>query len=30
LNDPIDASPAVAGNQLFLRSRQHLYCIAEK
>jgi outer membrane protein assembly factor BamB len=30
LNDPTDASPAVAGNQLFLRSRQNLYCIAEK
>lgn len=30
LNDPIDASPAVVGNQLFLRSRKMLYCIAEK
>ncbi len=29
LDDPIDASPAVAGNQLFLRSKQHVYCIAE-
>jgi len=30
LDDPIDASPAVVGNQLFLRSRKMLYCIAEK
>jgi outer membrane protein assembly factor BamB len=30
LNDPIDASPVVIGNQLLLRSRQNLYCIAEK
>jgi len=30
LDDPIDASPAVAGNELFLRSRQYLYCIGEK
>ncbi len=30
LNDPIDASPAIVGNQLFLRSRKTLYCIAEK
>jgi outer membrane protein assembly factor BamB len=29
LNDPIDASPVVVGNQLLLRSRQNLYCIAE-
>ena len=28
LNDPIDASPAIVGNQLFLRSRKNLYCIA--
>lgn len=28
LDDPIDASPAVAGNELFLRGREHLYCIA--
>jgi outer membrane protein assembly factor BamB len=30
LNDPVDASPAVAGKQLFLRSRKFLYCLAEK
>ncbi|HEY2412623.1 MAG TPA: PQQ-binding-like beta-propeller repeat protein [Pirellulaceae bacterium] len=30
LNDPTDASPAVVGNQLFLRSRKNLYCIGEK
>lgn len=30
LNDPTDASPAIVGNQLFLRSRQNLYCIAEE
>jgi outer membrane protein assembly factor BamB len=30
LDDPTDASPAVVGNQLFLRSRQNLYCIAER
>jgi outer membrane protein assembly factor BamB len=27
LDDPIDASPAVAGKQLFLRGEQHLYCL---
>lgn len=27
LNDPIDASPAVVGKQLFLRSEKYLYCI---
>jgi len=30
LDDPIDASPALVGNELFLRSKEHLYCIAEK
>ena len=30
LDDKFDASPAVAGNELFLRGREHLYCIAEK
>jgi outer membrane protein assembly factor BamB len=29
LDDRFDASPAVAGNQLFLRGHQFLYCIAE-
>jgi outer membrane protein assembly factor BamB len=28
LEDRFDASPAVAGNQLFLRGKQNLYCIA--
>jgi outer membrane protein assembly factor BamB len=27
LDDPIDASPAVAGKQLFLRGEKHLYCL---
>jgi outer membrane protein assembly factor BamB len=30
LDDPIDASPALVGNELFLRGQTHLYCIAEK
>jgi len=30
LDDTIDASPALAGNQLFLRGRRFLYCIAEQ
>ncbi len=30
LDDPIDASPAVAGSQMFLRGKSHLYCIARK
>jgi outer membrane protein assembly factor BamB len=30
LDDPIDASPAIVGNELFLRGHEHLYCIAEK
>ena len=29
LGDPIDASPAVAGKQLFLRGAKYLYCLAE-
>jgi len=28
LDDGFDASPAIAGNELFLRGREHLYCIA--
>ena len=28
LDDAIDASPALAGNQLFLRSENHLYCVS--
>lgn len=30
LDDGIDASPAIADNELFLRGREHLYCIASK
>jgi outer membrane protein assembly factor BamB len=30
LDDPIDASPAIVGNEIFLRGHEHLYCIAEK
>jgi outer membrane protein assembly factor BamB len=30
LSDPTDASPAAVGNQLFLRSRENLYCLEEK
>ncbi len=29
LEDKFDASPAVAGKELFLRGRDHLYCLAE-
>lgn len=30
LEDRIDASPAAAGNELYLRGHQYLYCLAEK
>ena len=30
LDDRLDASPALTGNQIFLRGRQFLYCISEK
>ena len=30
LNDPIDATPALAGKQLFLRAHSRLYCIEGK
>jgi hypothetical protein len=30
LADPIDASPAVVGKQLFLRGEKYLYCIEGK
>ncbi len=30
LNDPVDASPALAGKQMFIRSHGRLYCIEEK
>jgi len=29
LEEKFDPSPAVAGKELFLRGREHLYCIAE-
>lgn len=29
LNEGFDASPAIAGNELYLRGKDHLYCIAE-
>lgn len=29
LDEPIDASPVIIGNDLFIRSHQHLYCISE-
>ncbi|MGE3777223.1 MAG: hypothetical protein AB7F89_08570, partial [Pirellulaceae bacterium] len=28
LDEPIDASPAIASQELFLRGSQHLYCLA--
>ena len=30
LDEHIDASPAIAGNQIFLRGTRHLYCLAEE
>ncbi len=30
LDEAFDASPAIAGNQLFLRGERNLYCIAER
>ncbi len=30
LQDRFDASPAVAGGELFLRGQEHVYCIAGK
>jgi outer membrane protein assembly factor BamB len=30
LGEDMDASPALAGNQIFLRGKTHLYCIAER
>jgi len=30
LEDPMDASPAIVGKQIFLRGKDHLYCIQEK
>jgi len=28
LGEPVDASPAIIGNEIFIRGRTHLYCIA--
>jgi outer membrane protein assembly factor BamB len=30
LDDRFDASPAIAGNELFLRGKENIYCISEK
>lgn len=30
LDDPMDASPAIAGSQIFLRSKTHVYCIEQQ
>ncbi len=30
LDDPMDASPAIVGRQMFLRGRKYLYCLEEK
>ena len=29
LNEPVDASPAIAGRQMFVRARTHLYCLEQ-
>ena len=29
LNEPVDASPAIVGDQILLRSNRHLFCIAK-
>ena len=29
LDDKFDASPAIVGNQLFLKGKEHIYCIAQ-
>jgi hypothetical protein len=30
LDAAVDASPAIAGSQLFMRGNKHLYCIEEQ
>ena len=30
LDDKFDGSPAIAGNEMFLRGHKSLYCISEK
>ncbi len=29
LGEPVDASPAIIGNEIYIRGRTHLYCVAE-
>jgi outer membrane protein assembly factor BamB len=29
LGEPVDASPAIVGDNIFIRSDKHLYCIGE-
>lgn len=29
LDDPVDASPAIIGDRIYMRGQRHLYCIAE-
>ena len=29
LDDEIDASPAIVGDQIFLKGKTHIYCIAK-
>ena len=30
LDDPMDASPAIVGRQMFLRGKEYLYCLEQK
>ena len=30
LGEPIDASPSIVDNEMFLRGAKHLFCIVEK
>lgn len=30
LNDDIDASPAIVGDEIYMRGREHLYCLANR
>ncbi len=29
IGETIDATPAIAGNQMFIRGENHLFCISE-
>ncbi|MCK4293280.1 MAG: hypothetical protein KAY65_08790 [Planctomycetes bacterium] len=29
LDDKFDASPAIVGDELFLKGKEHIYCIAQ-